>query len=132
MAFGKTYRTRRRAKTAGPAKPAENVRVRFTGKANLEQLSAAFQTFIAALQERNVHSVENCALYLAPLDRAGQRMLIRDKNGSVLEVFEIDIPGAAPASAPAGIKRLVSPAVFGPGIDEGAGTKNVSAFNSRA
>jgi hypothetical protein len=49
-----------------------------------------------------------------------------------LEVFEIDIPGAAPENLPLGVKRLVSPSVFGPEIERGTGMKNVSSFNSCA
>ena len=55
MSYGKFKNKRRRA--AQPVKRVDNFRVRFAGKADLEQLSAAFQTLIAALQERNVQSI---------------------------------------------------------------------------
>lgn len=127
--YGKFRGKRRRAP---PVKRVENVRAGFTGKAGLEQMSAAFQTLIAALQEQGVQGVEKCAFFFAPLDQAGNPMLIRDRSGAVVEKFEISIPGAAPESIPQGVRRLVSPAVFVPETDKGTVTKNVLTFNSRA
>ena len=132
MKYGKTPYGKRRAKGVQPEKRQESFQARFTGKADLEQFSAAFQTLIAALQESGVQAIENCAVYFAPLDISGKQIMLRDKDGSVLKTFKIDIPSAAPASTPAGVRHLVSPAVLGSGIDERPARKNVLAFNSRA
>jgi hypothetical protein len=54
-------------------------------------MSFLMQKLIARLQEQGVHSVENCAVYLAPLDRAGDRMAPKNRDGKTVETIEIAI-----------------------------------------
>src|SRR5262245_15485450 len=127
--WGRNNYSNRRANA--PAK-SPNFKIKLIGKAGFEQLSASLQTAFFELEKRGVHGVQNLAVYCAPLDKSGKPMLVRDDDGSVLETFELEIPGTEPVSAPSSVKRLVSPAVSGTGDNVVTAQKSVSAFNSRA
>jgi hypothetical protein len=71
---------------------AEGLRIKINGRYDLEQLSLLIQQIIARLQDGEVHGIENCRLYLTPLDRSGGRTALRDRGGTFTESMEISLP----------------------------------------
>jgi hypothetical protein len=108
MAFGRTYRPKRRA--PAQAKRSSSFKIKLSGAADFEQLSTALQTAIAEMEKHGARGVQSCTLYCTPLGIAGEPMSMRDENGSVLETFEIEMQGLKPVT-PAGVKRLSAPAL---------------------
>ena len=83
-------------KSGGTAQRTQkNLRVKLHGRNELEQISFLLQQLIAKLQDQDVHSIENCSLYLTPLNAKGERMLLKDQNGKPLETIEITLPVSA-------------------------------------
>jgi len=74
--------------------PPKNLRIRLNGRHDLEEMSLLLQKVNARLQDQGVRSVENCALYLAPLNPQGERMELLDQDGERLEAIEISLPVA--------------------------------------
>jgi len=84
----------RRTKNAG-VQPAKSLRIKIVGRHDLEQLSFALQRAIARLQDEDVRYVENVSVYLTPLNGSGDRMMLKDAKGKLLETLEIHVPVSA-------------------------------------
>jgi hypothetical protein len=86
--FAKQTRSQQRDSRASP----RNLRIKLNGRYDLEQTSLLLQRAIARLQDAGVVSVENCAIYLTPLDADGERSVIRTADGQSIETIEIAMP----------------------------------------
>jgi hypothetical protein len=76
---------------AGP----KNLRVRINGAYDLEDFSMLLQRALARLDDAGVVAIERCAIYLTPLNRAGEPMAIRDEKGRTVESIELSQPVSA-------------------------------------
>jgi hypothetical protein len=77
-------RYRKAGARAAAASPPRNVRIEIRGRYDQEDLSQLFQRIIARLEDQGGLSVEDCALYLAPLARGGDRMALKNGQGKPL------------------------------------------------
>jgi len=85
-------RYRNQAHRSDAAAGVKNLRIKINGRHDLEQTCFLLQRIIARLQDADVDSVERCALYLTPLNRAGERVTLKDEKGRPLETIEIALP----------------------------------------
>jgi hypothetical protein len=85
-------RFRRSGYRTGATVGEKNLRVRINGRYDLEQTCLLLQKILARLQDAEVDSVEKCALYVRPLNRAGEPMILRNEKGEPMETIEIALP----------------------------------------
>lgn len=82
----------KRTKSTGLETAAKNLRVKLMGRYDLEQTCLLLQRMIARLQDADVASIENCSVYLTPLNRGGEQMALNDQDGKPMDTIHLALP----------------------------------------
>jgi hypothetical protein len=93
--YGKLSYRRARARSPRAAGSAANVRIKIKGRYDLEQISLLLQRMIARLEDSDVASIEHCAVYLTPLGRGGETMLLKDREDKPIDTIALSLPISA-------------------------------------